>query len=75
MMFSLHLSSLLGITLLCFYVAVSVSGFQGMATHTDSAIRARQLTRERFMNRAEKLTMGSLFGREDCSCVPRPRLN
>ncbi|EJD40174.1 hypothetical protein AURDEDRAFT_170754 [Auricularia subglabra TFB-10046 SS5] len=38
---------------------------------TESAVQARQLTRERLMMRAEKLTMASLFGREDCS-LPEP---
>lgn len=41
------------------------------ATRTDSAVQARQLTRERLVMRSEKLTMASLFGRADCS-LPEP---
>ncbi|EJD54044.1 hypothetical protein AURDEDRAFT_157297 [Auricularia subglabra TFB-10046 SS5] len=41
-----------------------------LGTRTASAIRARQATRERIMLRSEKMTMGRLFGRLDCACVP-----
>ncbi|KZV96584.1 hypothetical protein EXIGLDRAFT_833540 [Exidia glandulosa HHB12029] len=41
------------------------------ASRTASAIQARQLTRERLLNRAERTAMSNLFGREDCS-IPQP---
>ncbi|KZV96593.1 hypothetical protein EXIGLDRAFT_816563 [Exidia glandulosa HHB12029] len=43
----------------------------GTATTTSSAVRARQVTRERILGRTDKLVMANLFGREDCS-IPQP---
>ncbi|KZV96596.1 hypothetical protein EXIGLDRAFT_705363 [Exidia glandulosa HHB12029] len=47
------------------------NGTRATGTSTTSALKARQLTRERVFERTDKLVMANLFGREDCS-IPQP---
>ncbi|KZV87683.1 hypothetical protein EXIGLDRAFT_723440 [Exidia glandulosa HHB12029] len=70
---SLHLSFLILLVLLG---ALSVSAKPrikryGNGTTTSTAVKARQLTRAHVLERADKLVMANLFGREDCS-IPQP---